>query len=152
VGSDKDKVRFSIEWSPEREIHVSLHESGVVSITTGEANYRLRAAHKRSRLEIVTLGIKEPTGLRVAVDEEVNSLPARYKVVPAPGFFMLSPVFVTIFRVRTPDKWEVPHLSQTRQTQVGFKPGGTETRYEPVVGQNPNIPKFPGDIAFSPGS
>jgi hypothetical protein len=152
VGLDRDGVQFSFESSPGTDIHISLHNSGIVNITVGEVNHRLRTAHKRSSLEVATLGIKDPAALKVAADDEVNTLPSRYTVVPIPGFFTLSPVFVTVFRVRPLEKWEVPYLSRTIQTHVGFKLRGTETKYEIVVWQNPNIPDFPGDIALSFGS
>ena len=152
VGLDKDGIQFSFVSSPGADIHVSLHNSGVVNITIGEINHRLRTVYKHSSLEVITLGIKDPTTLKVAADDEVNTLPSRYTVVPVPGFFTLSPVFVTVFRVRSLDKWEMPYLSRTIQTHVGFKLKGTETKYEIVIWQNPNIPDFPGDIALSLGS
>jgi hypothetical protein len=152
VGLDKDRVQFSFESSPGADIPLSLHDSGVVNITVGEVNHRLRSAHKHSSLEVITLGIKEPAALKVATDDEVNTLPRRYRIVPVPGFFTLSPVFVTVFRVRQLEKWEMPYLSRTIQTHVGFKLRGMETKYEIVIWQNPNIPDFPGDVALSFGS
>ena len=152
VGMTKDNIRFSFESSPESEIHISLHDGGVVNIMTKKIKYRLKSAHERASLEIITLGIKDPANLKVATDSDVNALPARYKIVPVPGFFTLSPIFVTFFRIRSQDTWEMPFISRTFQTQVGIKLKGIETKYEIVEWQNPDILKIPGDIAFSLGS
>ncbi len=149
VGLDKEKVAFSVSSPPDGEVHISLHGSGVVNLSIQSESHRLRNPHEQVTPEVITFGIKEPQGLRVAPDNEVNSLPARYTVVPVPGFFTIRPVFVTIFRVRPGDTWEMPQLSHTLQTHVGFGLKGKDTRYEIVVWQNPEIPDFPGDIAYS---
>ena len=148
VGLDNEKVAFSTLSPPDGEVHISLHGSGVVNLSIGSESHRLRNPHQQGSPEVITFGIKEPQALRVAPDDEVNSLPARYTLVPVPGFFGISPVFVTIFRVRPVDEWEMPQLSHTVQTHVGFELKGKDTRYEIVVWQNPEIPEFPGDIAY----
>jgi hypothetical protein len=152
VGQDCGGNAFETSVDPSQDLHVSLHHSGVVNLTIGERRFEIgrQTGVPALRLgQIVTFGIKNVEGLQSATQQDVNSLPARYSVVPLAGFLALGPAYLTIFRVPISQDWAMPQLSDTFQVHVECRLQRKNVKYEFVVWQNSGVPSWPGDVAIS---
>jgi hypothetical protein len=150
AGSDSGGVPFEAVVDPTQGLHLSLHHSGTVNLTIRDRRFKIRqqppeAFHGR----LVTLGVKNPDGLRPTTEHEVNSLPGRYSVLPVAGFLAIGPVYLTIFRVPTSGPWKMPKLSDTLQMHFECLLRRRDVKYEFVVWQNATIPAWPGNLAIS---
>lgn len=150
VGRDSDENPFEISVSPSQDLHLSLHDSGIVNLTAARRRIKIRHQPPDARHGLlVTLGIKDSKGLQRATQNEVNSLPARYSVLPVAGLPHAGPVYFTIFRVPAGPPWAMPRMSDTLQMRFECVLRGKNVKYEFVVWQNASIAPWPGDVAIS---
>ena len=150
VGRESDGSEFKAQVKPSEDLHLSLHDSGMVNLTAGQRRYTLQGSQRETRFGLLAaFAIKDPTGLRETTEDEINNLPKRYSILPVAGFLNLSPVVLSIFRVSISDEWEMPRLSDTFQFNFECSLRNKEVKYEFVVWQNARMQPFPGQVAVS---
>ena len=135
---------------PDQDIHLSFHHSGVVNLTIAGERIELRRERpERLYGRILTIGVRDPSGLKPASNQEVNALPKRYSVIPVIGFLQFKPIYLTIFRVPLSDPWEMPQASDTFQIHFECLVKGKNVKYEFVIWQNSRVPLPPTEVAIS---
>jgi len=151
AGRDTSGRPFQVSVQPPQDLHLSLHHTGTVNLTTGGHRYEIRRDTQQSAVtgHLVTIGIKSPEGLESTTVEEVNTSPARYSMIPVVGFLQVGPVYLSIYRVPVGAAWEMPVLSDTFQMHIECQLRGRDVKYEFVVWQNSAISPWPGDVGVA---
>jgi hypothetical protein len=150
AGRDSDGNPFEVSVDPSQDLHFSLHHSGIVNLSVAAQRIKIRQQPPGTfHGHLVTLGIKNPEGLQPATQNEVNSLPSRYNLLPVAAFLHVGPVYLTIFRAPADRTWEMPKLSDTLQLHFECLLRGKSVKYEYVVWQNAAIAPWPGDVGVS---
>jgi hypothetical protein len=143
-----NQVTLSIR--PGKNLHISLHESGMINLTAGSRKVCLRGPHAERSQEgqLFTLAINAGGGLRGATIEELNRLPTRYKPLALMGFLEDGPIRLTVYRVARGTAWQVPTLSDRMQLHFKIELRDKGMDYHFVMWQNAVAPRMPGDVSF----
>ena len=150
IGRTVSGEEFAVQAQPGQDLHFSLHRSGIVNLTVGDQQFRIRhPSHEVAQGHLATVGIQNPDGLRLAPEAEVNTLPRRYSVLPVAGFLQIGPVYLSVYRVSATAAWAMPELSDTMQMHFECMPRGKAVKYEFVVWQSAKVKPWVGDVGVS---
>lgn len=152
VGRNNNSQEFEVEGGPDKDLHFSLHHSGVVNLQAGDQNIRMRDANEGDLFgRVVTIGINNPTGLKLISNDEINNMPAKYTMLPVGGLIQIKPIFFSIYRVPINENWEMPHLSDTVQTCFEARIREKVVKYEFITWQNSEVAQWAGDVSLQMG-
>ncbi len=149
VGSGE---RESYRHRPGADFHLSLHESGVVNLTTSETQERLREQldAKKDVRHVVTFQINTIENLPAANLEEINKPKGGHLYLPVVGF-PSAPLMLTVYCARESTDWSPPGMGNTMMNHYKTKMVGKDYNFHFVVWQNLAMRKGEGDIALQVG-
>ena len=145
---------------PRSSFHISLHERGVVRVSSRGQNIVVRPPTTETR---ATLGpvfamiirsmaglgkvrmkeIKSPTGVAKQIDS-----PPGVRALVLPGAWRPGPVGIRLDRSPRGGDWTAPPLGDLAQAHFHFTVRGKSVQYHVVVWQHMNLESVSGDIAI----
>ncbi len=134
------------------DFHLSLHESGVVNLTTSETQTFLREelSVKKDVRHVVTFQINSIENLPMTTLEEINSRRGGRLYLPVVGF-PSAPLMLTVYCARESTNWSPPGMGNTMMNHYKTKMAGKDYNFHFVNWQNLATQKGEGDIALQFG-
>ncbi len=131
------------------DFHLSLHESGVVNLTTSETQEKLREQldAKKNVRQVVTFKINSIENFPTANLEEINKPKGGRLYLPVVGF-LSAPLMLTVYCVRESTDWSPPGMGNTMMNHYKTKMPGKDYNFHFVVWQDLRMLKGEGDIAL----
>ena len=152
VQSTGDGARTSFRHRPGTDFHLSLHESGVVNLTTGEATARLRKelSDKGEVRHIVTFQINATDNLPIATLEEINNPKGGHLPMAIVGF-PTAPLMLTVYCAKETAEWSPRSLGNTMMIHYKTLMRGKDYNFHFVQWQHLAMPKGEGDLGIQFG-
>lgn len=142
-------------WFPHRpgaDFHLSLHESGVVNLTTSEARVRLRKELTKTRdvRHVLTIQINSTDNLPLATLDEINDPKGGDLYLPIVGF-PTAPLMLTMYCAKESANWSPPALGNSMMMHYKTLMRGKEYNFHFVQWQYLRMSKGDGDVAIQFG-
>lgn len=133
---------------PNSGLHIYLHDSGVVNVCFGTERIRLRDATGSPAALGPVFGIvvTSTAGLREATTDEINSSPAKKRVLPLVGAWRLGSVGMTLYRSAAESTWTAPTLGDAVQVNLHMPMQGKTVDYHLVVWQHQQLKPAGGEL------
>lgn len=157
---EKEYAVQSLEWEertlfhhrPGADFHLSLHESGVVNVTTSDKRARLRhQVNVRADVRhVVTFQINSITNLPIAPLDEINSPRGGHLHLPIVGF-PNAPLMLTVYCSKKDTEWTAPALGNSMMMHYKTEMKGKSYNFSFVQWQDLNMSRGEGDIALQFG-
>ena len=145
-------ARTSFAHDPGANFHLSFHESGVVNLTTSQANARLRKelSGKVEVRHIVTFQINSVDEFPIATLEQINNRKGGYMYLPIVGF-QPAPLMLTVYCAKQAAGWSPPRLGNSMMLRYQAAMRGKDYGVHFVVWQDLEMPKGEGDLGLQFG-
>lgn len=152
VQTTVDGTLSSVEHRAGLDFHLSLHESGVVNLSTSDDSVRLRKELSGTSevRHIVTIQINSIGDLPVATQEEINNPKQRYLHLPISGF-PTAPLMLTVYCAKETANWSPPSLGNSMMIHYKTLMRGKDYNFHFVQWQDLAMPKGEGDIGIQFG-
>ncbi len=137
---------------PGSDFHLSLHESGVVNLTTSDARARLRKHLKLKQdvRHVATFQINSIENLPATTLEEINKPKGGHLYLPIVGF-PVAPFMLTVYCAKEDANWSPRGLGNAMMMHYKTKMNAKDFNFHFVQWQNLAMRKGTGDIALTFG-
>jgi len=152
VQSIEKDVRTSFVHRPDSDFHLSVHESGIVNLTTSEAKGRLKKelTEKKDMRHVLTFQINSTDNLPLATLDELNNPMGGHFNLPFVGL-PNAPVMLTVYCVKESANWSPPALGNSVVIHYKTPMRGKDYNFHFVQWQDLKMPKGAGDMAIQYG-
>ena len=149
VGSEQDA---QFRHRPGSDFHLSLHESGVVNLTTSDARVRLREQQKPNQdvRHVATFQINSIENLPATTLDEINNPKGGHLYLPIVGL-PVAPLMLTVYCAKEDANWSPGGLGDAMMMHYKTKMKAKDFNFHFVQWQNLAMPKGPGDISLTFG-
>lgn len=149
MGSGQDT---HFKQSPGSDFHLSLHESGIVNLTTSDGRVRLREhlEPKQDVRHVVTFQINSTKNLPATTLEKINNPKGAHLYLPIVGL-PVAPLMLTVYCAKEDANWSPPSLGNTMMTHYKTEMKAKDYNFHFIQWQDLVMQKGVGDIALSFG-
>ncbi|MCI0588345.1 MAG: hypothetical protein L0323_16055 [Planctomycetes bacterium] len=149
VGSGQNS---EFKHRPGSDFHLSLHESGVVNLTTSDARARLRERLdvRKDVRHVATFQINSIANLPTTTLTEINAPRGGHLYLPVVGF-PSAPLMLTIICAKESANWSPPGMGNAMMLHYASRMQGKDYNFHFVQWQNLAMPKGAGDVGLQFG-
>ena len=142
----------SFAHHPRADFHLSLHQSGVVNLTTSEANARRRneLAVKSDVRHVLTFQINSTDNLPLATLDDINNPKGGHLYLPIVGF-PIAPLMLTVYCAKESANWSPPALGNSMMIHYKTAMRSKDYNFHFVQWQDLRMSKGEGDVAMQYG-
>lgn len=140
---------ISLGHRPGADFHLSLHETGVVNLTTSEGQVRLRGplSVDKDPLHVATLQINSLESFPEASLEEINRPKGQHLKIPMFGF-PGCPMMLSVYVVRDVTTWNMPILGNAFMIDYETTLTNGQYVFHFIQWQQLGMPPGRGDVAL----
>lgn len=153
VLSLSEEEKRSFRHRPGADFHLSLHESGIVNLTTSDEGARLRKQVSAGRdvRHVVTFQINSIEHLPETTLEEVNRPKDGHLYLAIPAFVPLAPMMLSVFCAKDSAGWQPPGMGNIIQVDYKTRLKGKDYSFHFVQWQDLRMKRGETDIALQFG-
>jgi hypothetical protein len=140
------------ESAPGVDLHLSLHESGIVNLTTNMGRTCLHEdLHPEANVRhVATLQFNSVDAFPEATLEDINTPRGGHLHIPLMAV-AFAPIMLTIVCAKESANWNSPGLGNTMMMHIKTKMNGKDYNFHFVQWQDVRMPKGDGDIGMKFG-
>lgn len=147
-GKDGKKAK-QFTHRPGGDFHLSMHDSGIVNLTTSEGEARLvrEVRERKGARHVATFQINSTDNFPVASLDEIENPKGKHMNLPLLGS-PIAPRMLTVYSVKESANWLLPSLGNSAIIDYKSIMRGKDYNFHFVLWQNQQMPKGDGDIAM----